>query len=873
MGKNRHWPYFLLALGFGFYVRIAHPWNPGLSGPVVFLESDPWYYYRLIENLLANFPRRLWFDPFTYYPFGTYTHYGPFLVYLGACLAKLAGATDPESLARILVFVPVAGGILLAVPVCFLAREAYGERAGVIAACLVLVVPGQLLGRSSLGFNDHHIWEVLWATSFFALTAASLARPGKKGSILSAAAGLALGLYMLTWAPGFTAALVVLLFSFLAYLLKNVARVPTGGLARTVIVAFSVAALIYLPFAFKYPGISLLHYSPLQLVLLLACIGAVLLLSLFDVLDERGFFGAIGLRGWYALPVVQVACGLGAFWLLRYLSPVFDFTLAGLVSAVGSKGGPETIGEVRPLFESAEGGLSLLPAWQQFSITFFFALAGMVYTLVSFSRERRSQSLLLLVWGGSMLLAVTAQNRFSYYFGALSAVFAAGTMDLILRTLGFDGRPGRDGRPGQAEPGKAGHGKAAVGLLLLALLFAPTLTEAYRQTRTGLVESINRQWYAVLSWMRENTPGGFVHENLYDSPSEAPRVWGEPYAYPAGTYGVMSWWDAGNWIAALARRIPHANPFQQGIGSRREEAGASASTDSFAEGSASPFRQGVGGRQGMLGAAPFFTAWQEREADAIAESLGTRFVVSDVQMATVKFHAMATWAEGTLERSADLYASGSGFVSFTRISGERTGISFSRTPPPPHPNLIRTLEVPNENYYRTIVARLHIFDGWGLSHYRMIYESEPESAKGFTKETIYRMAYNALYSAYMEMPEVETSPTGYVKVFEKVAGARVTGRAGDAGFVSLECTIRTNGGREFAYGQKVKTKNGTYALILPYAQATVYPVKPVSPYMIRAGNVTKELSLADEDLEGRVVTLHLDALTPGGFRSSGGRGP
>jgi dolichyl-diphosphooligosaccharide--protein glycosyltransferase len=152
-------------------------------------------------------------------------------------------------------------------------------------------------------------------------------------------------------------------------------------------------------------------------------------------------------------------------------------------------------------------------------------------------------------------------------------------------------------------------------------------------------------------------------------------------------------------------------------------------------------------------------------------------------------------------------------------------------------------------------AKFHIFDGNGLKHYRMIYESGFESREGLTIEILYRLVYNGFYSSYMEMPEVNVTSTGYVKIFEYVKGARITGKA-NVDEVLLRTFVQTNQGRIFVYEQKVKPENGTYEFIVPYAQNTTYPVKPVTPYQITAGNVTKTLSLVDEDvLEGKTITL------------------
>ena len=48
---------------------------------------------------------------------------------------------------------------------------------------------------------------------------------------------------------------------------------------------------------------------------------------------------------------------------------------------------------------------------------------------------------------------------------------------------------------------------------------------------------------------------------IYNAPPN-----GEMFQYPDSAYGVMSWWDYGHVITYFAHPIPHANPFQAGIG-------------------------------------------------------------------------------------------------------------------------------------------------------------------------------------------------------------------------------------------------------------------------------------------------------------------
>jgi dolichyl-diphosphooligosaccharide--protein glycosyltransferase len=147
-------------------------------------------------------------------------------------------------------------------------------------------------------------------------------------------------------------------------------------------------------------------------------------------------------------------------------------------------------------------------------------------------------------------------------------------------------------------------------------------------------------------------------------------------------------------------------------------------------------------------------------------------------------------------------------------------------------------------------------DGSGLKNYRMVYESGFESTTGLTIEMLYRYIYDTVYA-----PEtgylVPVESTGYVKVFEYVKGAKITGRVGEGiEKVILKANITTNQNRTFVYQQVVEVENGVYEFIVPYSQKTVYPVK-ASEYRITAGNVTKSLSgLTDTNvLNGDAFTV------------------
>ncbi|MFO7967198.1 MAG: hypothetical protein R6U44_06335 [Archaeoglobaceae archaeon] len=225
-------------------------------------------------------------------------------------------------------------------------------------------------------------------------------------------------------------------------------------------------------------------------------------------------------------------------------------------------------------------------------------------------------------------------------------------------------------------------------------------------------------------------------------------------------------------------------------------------------------------------------------------------------MATGKFYAMGAWAEGDVGKVQDIYYRGGGYV-YSTPQGQ-IGIADSQYQIPSGGEVITTMNIPSQNYYQSMEAKFHIFDGDGLKNYRMVYESNfasTNSQSGFM-ELMNRLIYNRYYSQQMEHEQMNIRSTGYVKVFEFVEGAKIMGTVEeDIDQITINTTVQTNQNRTFAYQQKVEPLNGEYQFTVPYAQNTTHPVKPVSPYSIKAGNYTKTISLTEEDLKGRTINL------------------
>ncbi|MDP4228701.1 MAG: oligosaccharyl transferase, archaeosortase A system-associated, partial [Bacteroidota bacterium] len=331
-------------------------------------------------------------------------------------------------------------------------------------------------------------------------------------------------------------------------------------------------------------------------------------------------------------------------------------------------------------------------------------------------------------------------------------------------------------------------------LAIVIFLIYPAYAYAIQEASPGSIDPPG-PWMEACDWLRSNTPDpGMDFNAIYEAPKN-----GELFKYPDTAYGVMSWWDYGHYIETFGHRMPNANPFQAGVGGRRTSINET----------------------NQPGSATFFTAQSEKEATSVLKAIdprpdkmGARYIMSDARMATDIFGAMPAWTLDT-EGYYQPYWTGSGYQ-----------------------------EIPSTRYFNSMEARLHIFDGNGLKQYRMVYETEAYQ----TNEVGYKQVYNYLFGG--KIPETNT---GYVKIFEYVKGANITGTTSPNDTVKLSTTVRTGQGRNFGYTQSTTADSqGRYTFTVPYstegpiAGETNFDTAPSGPYVLSYGNTTKEVRVSEE---------------------------
>jgi dolichyl-diphosphooligosaccharide--protein glycosyltransferase len=349
------------------------------------------------------------------------------------------------------------------------------------------------------------------------------------------------------------------------------------------------------------------------------------------------------------------------------------------------------------------------------------------------------------------------------------------------------------------------------------------------------INTSDPDWVSSTRWLLNNTPGPGIDIFDYRMPGM-----GEKYPYPSTdvAYGVMSWWDYGQLIGLIGHRIPNSGEFRYGVGN--------VSAD-------------------VPGASPFFLAETEAQAEQILANLdknrspymNAKYVMIDWDMATGKFYAMTAWSN----------------IPITKYYG-----FFYQ----PQGDKLVPVRVYRSSFFKTMTARLFFFDGSEVPvtdafavayqiveqngmQFPVIIESPKISknyselmqyvnesqSKGYLSEIIGKSDPTSLTLSvplealqhYRLVHESESVVTHdgqkFVKTFEHVPGAVITGNASPGANVTIVVPVLTNQKRVFIYRQSNLTDSkGNFTLVVPYSTegpiegGTNFDTVAVGPYQL-----------------------------------------
>ncbi|MDY6965238.1 MAG: oligosaccharyl transferase, archaeosortase A system-associated [Halobacteriota archaeon] len=599
----------------GLWVRTLNHANIFINGKVHFID-DGLPHMRFVENTVANFPHRIMFDPFTYYPHGTLTpgSFGPLFDQAIALIAIIAGGGDPSryTIQTVGAYFPVVLGVLLIIPIYFIGKYLFNKVVGLVASGLYTIFPGTLLTRSALGFTDHHIAEVLLTTTMvlFLILGLKNIDDRKKIFIFGILSGFFFGLYMLVWNMGLVFLLILAIYLVVQFIVNHLQGEYQSNLTVLSHLTLGIPLLMILPSTIINKGFSsgiLSYFHVLSFAGTMVAIQIIATIS--QEIDRRDMD-----RWYYPITLLAlVAIAIGALYPTSIGNSLFGaIRFAFVPPSVAYR----TVAEQMPFFYTYGGRFSLLPLWGNFAAFGFTFFPTFAFILYKTWRDRDPAKIFLCVWTLIFFALTYAHVRNAYYFVIPLILIGAYMLHGVMGWTGiYDERKRRRDRSTIVF--------AVITLIILIFVFiTPTFTmaEAYVKSAGGF----HNDWFETSEWMRYNTPEPDLdYYAFYERPDG-------DWQYGPNDYGVMSWWDYGHIIEYEGHRIPNANPYQQGIG---------------------------GLRNGNItqGASTYFTAQNETEANKILDELGTKYVVIDLEMAIGKYHAIAKWATGGTSDFFDTY--------------------------------------------------------------------------------------------------------------------------------------------------------------------------------------------------------------------------
>jgi dolichyl-diphosphooligosaccharide--protein glycosyltransferase len=800
------------------YLRLI-PMIIGSSGDILDFVAmdDPMYQLRQAENLVANFPKYSWFDPMTYIPYGSLPHWGVMFTYIIATIAIVTGATSRDDIIRIALLVsPILSALL--VPVVYILVKKISDRiTGIFAALFMAFVGGQYFARGVYGYADHHVAEVFFGAIFILMYIITLqkTRELKIESIFKnirefripilfgILTGVSYTIMFLNMPTAVLFAFIVILFTIIQSIIDFLSNKKTDYIVITNTLTFSTATVLFYILGLRIvETFRLAHYSDAHVIIYIS----IILISAAVYLIFKDYRTIIKKSKDYIkyAPFVIGVIAAATYIMKTYIS----YMIGSFFEFFGKSSVAATVQEAR--------GWILTDAWNAYNFSLILFGIGFGILAYMICKNRKAEHMLILIWSIIILIATTQHIRYEYYLSVNIAIISAiavgyifnGTIrDTIKSIKTFENKlstaepstkkenaiPPRkikkqpNARSAKQETILPSYIKPLLltTFLIISALFIVTSFE-YEYKSAHVPRQITPDWKTTLVWFGENTPEtGIDYYGYYDQ---------KTFEYPQTAYGVMSWWDYGHMITYISNRIPNSNPFQQGVA-------------------------------GEYSASAYFMAESEDTANKILDTLNTKYVITDIEMVLPKFWAMATWHNPQL---------GMGPYITTVIMPRQSMLQRE-----PQSGVAYT-----EKYYKTMVSRLHLYDGTAYRNDNAIYIEYTTGSSPLQVTYLNRTTYEDAQTKIHDMPQVKgtskniispdplfpigevnalkhyrliyESPTTtlssnyttvkYVKVFEYVPGATVFADG------YIETNVITNTGRTFRYIQM--SENGTF--VLPY---------------------------------------------------------
>lgn len=449
LGKHWKTAAILVAIfALGFFARAYYGLEPATEdGFILSGGSDSYYHHYVITEATDTGDHHFW-DNMLNYPVGTRNPRPPLYDWsvslMGIGLSPFFDGDTFTSTFYVFLFSTAFWGALTIFPTYYLGKEAFGRKAGLIAAFLLAIMPGHIQ-RSVLTNADHDAITLFFivTTFFFFLKALKIMQQrewitswGKPKDIFSGLkaftvtnthsilyaimAGISIAAVALIW-QGFAYVIVLVSVYYFVQIFINRFR-NTDSFSVTAIYFITIGTGLLLAFPYYYQSIQIPSWfdTPAYLFLGLFAFGVILMVT-------RKF-------PWFLVLSTIIFIGIVTATLLYLLAPSI---LDSLVTALLSGGGYfinnkqyQTIAEAQaPSFSNLALSFGVF--------TFWLSFVGLAWAAVQLPKTWKPDFTLILLWSAtSIYMAVTAA-RFMFNAGPAFAISAGWIISLIISKLNF----------------------------------------------------------------------------------------------------------------------------------------------------------------------------------------------------------------------------------------------------------------------------------------------------------------------------------------------------------------------------------------------------------------------------------------------------
>lgn len=495
--KVAFWIIFGVLILASAWVRIGIPRDDLIGDKVRFPSVDAYYHLMAADYTYENWPDVQRFNDKLNWPDGDNVGQRPLNSWVIATIAKFGGATVD----MVAMYLPAVLGVLVLIPVFLIGWLCWGKWAGLMGFGLLATIQGEFLGRTSLGFADHHAFEIFLSVVIILFLILAL----KRHWAWVFGVGVFLGLHLLNWygAP----LLVILLLAFLCVqaVMNHWRGESNRSLCIIGFVTLWVAVLIFAIFRSE---------AQMHMIFL---IPAMFIPLILDVLSK---ITAKFKPYWYPIALCGLAViGVGLLWTVFPTMSKYAFQeFMRLFGSVGSDA-PVITSEVQPLFYPY-GEFSLAKMWAGYGLVFIVGFIGLSFMSASL-RRAKPEILLIVIWSLGMLFVTLMQRRFGYYLAVNLCLTSGYVCWLAIARFGWRNRL----RRGLTM---------LVVFLLVGLMMLPNFMVSTVQAKNHPM-AMSPAWAEAMEWMKTETPD-------------------------TGDYGIFSWWDYGYWIAREGDRPVVSHP-------------------------------------------------------------------------------------------------------------------------------------------------------------------------------------------------------------------------------------------------------------------------------------------------------------------------